>query len=101
MNNKFYLKITALVSIFFGIIFPLTMGVKDPTLLAVFFSLIWFIYAVSLFITTFLIEGRRSKKKLYEKDKNGSFPLRDIQELQALYEITIKKDNENQNKLRC
>lgn len=101
MINKFYLKITLLVSIFLGIILPLTMGVKDLTLLAVFFSLIWFIYAVALFIKTFLIEGRRLKKKLEVKEKRGSFPLRDIQELQALYEITIKKDNENQNKLRC
>lgn len=98
MINKFYLKITLLVSILFGIILPLILGVKDPTLIAIFFSLIWFIYAIALFTATFLIEGRRFKKKLEAKEKSDSFPLHDIQELQALYEITIKKNNEDQKK---
>ena len=71
---------------------------KDPTLIAVFFSFIWFIYAVALFTTTFLIEGRCLRKKLEADEKSCFFPLHDIQELQALYEITIKKKNWNRNK---
>ena|GEM_PF-749968 len=93
-----YFKTTCFISLLIGIVLPLTLGMKDPTLIAISFSLIWFIYAVALFIETFLIEGRRLKKKLEVKDKSDSFPLHDIQQLQALYEITIKKDNEDQKK---
>jgi len=98
-TQKSYFKITLLISILLGIILPLTLGVKDPTLIAVSFSFIWFIYAIALFTITFLIEGRRSKKRLEVNNKSNSFPLRDIQELQALYEITIKRDSEDQRKL--
>lgn len=97
--QKSYFKITLLISILLGIILPLIMGVKDTTLIAISFSFIWFIYAVALLTTTFLIEGRRLRKKLEADEKSGSFPLHDIQELQALYEITIKKSNETKNRL--
>jgi hypothetical protein len=46
-----------------GIILPLSLGVKDPTLIAVFFSSVWFIYAIILFVWVFLISGRRNLKK--------------------------------------
>ena len=97
-KQRIYLRLTLVISILFGIILPLTLGVKDTTLIAISFSFIWFIYAVALFTITFLIEGRRTEKKLEAKEKSDSFPLHDIQELQALYEITIKKKNWNRNK---
>jgi hypothetical protein len=64
------------------------------------FLSVWsgFVYAIALLTVTFLIEGRRSKKKLEVNDEGGSFALHDIQEVQALYEITIKKDVEGQKK---
>ena len=53
---KKYLILTAVISILIGIILPLALGVKDLTLIAICFSLVWFIYAVLLLITTFLIK---------------------------------------------
>ena len=53
---KKYLALTLVISILVGIILPLALGVKDPTLIAITFSLVWFLYAVLLFITTFLIK---------------------------------------------
>jgi len=59
---KKYLVLTLVISILVGIILPLALGVKDPTLIAITFSLVWFIYAVLLLITTFLIKpGLRIK----------------------------------------
>lgn len=74
MINKFYLKINLLVSILFGIILPLILGVKDPTLIAICFTLIWFVYTALFFAHTFLIKGRRLKKELEAKPKSDSYP---------------------------
>ena len=53
---KKYLILTAVISILVGIILPLALGVKDLTLIAICFSSVWFVYAVLLLITTFLIK---------------------------------------------
>ena len=53
---KKYLALTLVISILVGIILPLALGVKDPTLIAITFSLVWFLYAGLLLITTFLIK---------------------------------------------
>ncbi len=98
-TQKYYFKITLLISILLGIILPCILGVKDPTIVAISFGLIWFIYAIALFSITFLVEGRRSKAKLEGRGQSDPFTLHDIQEFQALYEITTKKDNEAQKKL--
>jgi len=50
------LLLTLKISILVGIIMPFVLGVKDVTLITIFFSSVWFIYAVLLFITTFLIK---------------------------------------------
>jgi len=62
-KQRTYLRLTLVISILGGIILPLTLGVKDPTLLAIFFSLVWFIYAVVLVIVYFLVIGRRTVKR--------------------------------------
>jgi len=70
MNKReYYFRLTLVVSILAGIILPLIVGVKDPTLRAVFFSLVWFIYAVVLVIVCFLIikSLKRSKEMIDEK----------------------------------
>ena len=50
------LLLTLKISILVGIIMPFVLGVKDVTLITICFSSVWFIYAVLLFITTFLIK---------------------------------------------
>jgi hypothetical protein len=55
-KHKTYLILTLFISFLFGIILPLGLGVKDLTLIAICFSSVWFIYAVLLLITAFLIK---------------------------------------------
>jgi low affinity Fe/Cu permease len=96
-KQKEYFMLTLVISVLVGIILPL-LGVKDFTIITITFCSVWFIYAVVFFINTFLIKGRRLKKKFDEGEKDDSFSPRDIQELQALYEITIKKKDWDRNK---
>ena len=61
-KQKTYLIVTLLVSILFGIVLPVVLGVRDLTLIAITFSLVWFLYAVLLLITTFIVKpGLRIK----------------------------------------
>jgi len=61
-KQKTYITLTLLISILFGTILPLALGVKDLTLIPIFFSSVWVIYAVLLLIATFLIKpGLRIK----------------------------------------
>ena len=90
-SQKLYIKFTLIVSILIGIIMPLLIGIKSTKIIAICFSFVWFIYAVIFFVSTFLINGQRAKKQLSSED---SISLRDIQEIQSLYEITIGKENE-------
>jgi hypothetical protein len=55
-NQKTYLRFTIILSILLGIILPFALGGKDPTLIAIFLSSFWFVYAALLFIITFLIK---------------------------------------------
>jgi len=59
---KEYLRFTLVISILFGIILPLAIGIKDFYLISFVFSPIWLIYAVILFINTFFIVGRGNLK---------------------------------------
>jgi uncharacterized membrane protein len=54
-KRKTYLSLTVILSVFFGIILPLVLGVKDPMLIATTFSMVWVIYAIILLVTVFLI----------------------------------------------
>jgi len=53
---KKYLVLTLVISVLAGIVLPLALGLKDLTLIAIVFSLVWFFYTVLLLITTFLIK---------------------------------------------
>ena len=66
-NQKAYLILTLLISILFGIILPLALGVEDLTLIVICFSSVWFIHAVLLLITTFLIKPGLRIKVSHEK----------------------------------
>ena len=69
-KQKYYFRFTFVISILLGILLPLALGLKDPTLIVIFFSLIWFIYAVIFFVNTFLITGRRNLKKRLKEGIN-------------------------------
>jgi uncharacterized RDD family membrane protein YckC len=55
-RQRTYFTFTLVISILVGIILPLAIGIKDPTLIAITFSSVWFIYTVIMFITVFLIK---------------------------------------------
>ena len=54
-NQKEYFRLTLVISILLGIILPLAMGIKDLLLIGYIFTLVWFIYALVIFVTVFLI----------------------------------------------
>jgi hypothetical protein len=67
-KRKTYLQLTVIMSVLFGIILPLALGIKDPTLIAITFSLVWFIYSVYLFVRTFFSrEALKKRKSNYKK----------------------------------
>ena len=55
-KQKCVLSLTLLISILFGIILPLLLGVKDPMLIATSFSMVWVLYAIILLVSVFLIK---------------------------------------------
>ena len=76
--QKTYFSLTLLISILLGIILPLTLGVKDPTLIAITFRSIWFIYAVIMFIIVFLINpGLKIKVIRHKNPTTVRFELSD------------------------
>lgn len=60
--------LTLIVSILLGIVLPLVLGVKDFTLIAFFFTFVWFIYAVGLLIFSFLVRPGLRIKVLQRKN---------------------------------
>ena len=55
-KQKTYLGLTFTLSVLLGVILPLALKLRDPTLIAISFSFVWFIYMASLFIHTFLVK---------------------------------------------
>jgi uncharacterized membrane protein len=69
MNKQtLYFRLTLVISILFGIILPLLLGVKDPMLIATTFNKVWVIYAIILLVIVFLI---KPGLKIKESRKNG------------------------------
>jgi uncharacterized membrane protein YhaH (DUF805 family) len=54
-KQRSYFILTLLVSVLFGIVLPLLLGVKDPMLIATTFSMVWVLYAIILLVVVFLI----------------------------------------------
>ncbi len=69
-KQKNYIRLTLLISILFGIILPLALGVRDLTLIVIAFCSVWFIYSIIFFVNTFLITGRRNMKKRLKEGIN-------------------------------
>ena len=67
-KQKYHFAPTLVISILFGIILPLVLGVKDPMLIATTFSMVWILYAIILLIAVFLV---RPGLKIKPSRKNG------------------------------
>jgi hypothetical protein len=77
-RQRNFIGFTLLISILLGILLPLALGVRDPALIATTFTLVWFLYAMILFIYVFLI--RRGLKIKILRHKNPAtvrYELRD------------------------
>jgi uncharacterized membrane protein len=69
MNKQhFYFIPTLVISILFGILLPLVLGVKDPMLIATTFSMVWVLYAIILLVIVFLV---KPGLKIKASRKNG------------------------------
>ncbi len=68
---KKYLTLTLVISILFGIILPLVLGVKEPILIATIFSMVWVIYAIILLAIVFLNRPGLKIKASRKNGKNG------------------------------
>jgi len=96
--NK-YFWVTLVVSILAGIILPIALGVKDPVYIAISFSSVWAIYSLILFGYVFLVEGRRNRNRPKIREEEDPFPPKLFQEWEALWEKTIKKNDQDKKKI--
>ncbi len=77
-GSKTHFRLALIISILFGIVLPLVLGVKDVRLFAVFFTFIWLIYAIGLFVLTFLVRpGLRIKVVQRKNPTIIKYELRD------------------------
>jgi len=62
-------------------------------------TLVWVTYSIILIGYVFLVDGRRNRNKLKMKKEEDPFSLNSTKELDALWEITVKgnKDQEMSN----
>lgn len=67
MKGKNYLRLTLVISVLVGILLSLVLGLKDPTLISITFSSVWFLYIVRRRIA-FLIRPSLKIKVLRHKD---------------------------------
>jgi 4-hydroxybenzoate polyprenyltransferase len=67
-RQKTYLGLTLLVSVSLVIILPLVAGIKDIYWIGLIFTLVWFVYSVYLFVSTFFSrEALKMRKSNYKK----------------------------------
>jgi hypothetical protein len=98
-GQRNYFRITLLISVLVAMIFPLAMTGKPIDwdrfflVMALSFSLVWAIYCLILLGYVFLVEGRRNRNRLNEGDP---FPPELIQEWETLWEITVKKSDQEE-----
>jgi hypothetical protein len=97
-KHRYYFRTILLISILVGIFLPLALGVKDPIYIAISFSSVWIIYSLILFGYIFLVEGRRNRNRPNLQKEDSSL-LYSMQEWEALWEITIGKNDPDEKKL--
>jgi hypothetical protein len=77
-KQKGLFRLTFVVSVLFGIIFPIFMSSKPIdwkrffTIMAMGITLVWVVYSIILLGYVFLVEGRRNRNNL--KMKKGKTP---------------------------
>ena len=94
-----YFLITLVISVLAGIILPLIVGVKDSVYIAISFSSVWAIYSLILLGYVFLVEGRRNRNRSNPKKEVDPFSPELIQKWEALWEKTIKKNDQDKKKI--
>jgi hypothetical protein len=83
-----------------GIILPLARTPRPVDwkqffyIMAMGFTLVWFVYSIILFGYVFLVEGRRNRNKLKMKREEDPFSLNSTKELDAPWEITAKRNRD-------
>jgi hypothetical protein len=101
-RQKHYFRLTLVVSILAGTILPFSLLPNSIDwdwfflVTALSFSLVWAIYSLVLLGYVFWVEGRRNRNKPKEEDP---FPPKLIQEWEALWKITIKKQDKDSKKI--
>jgi hypothetical protein len=89
-----------IISILVGIILPLATSSKPVDwkwffyIMALGITLVWVVYSILLLGYVFLIEGRRNRNKLMMRKEEGPNPLHSTKELDALWEITAKRNRD-------
>jgi hypothetical protein len=66
-KQKTYLRLTLVLSVLFGIILPLAVGVKDILAVPLIFSSIWFVYVIVLWIRVFFSSEALKARKFILK----------------------------------
>jgi 4-hydroxybenzoate polyprenyltransferase len=67
-RQRIYSGLTLLTSVSLTIILPLAAGIKDIYWIALIFTLVWFVYAVYLFVSTFFSrKALKMRKSNYKK----------------------------------
>ena len=69
-RRRVYIALIISIATLFGIIVPIAIGIRDIQLVASIFLAIWFIFAASFFVNTFLIRGRRDLKRGLKEGTN-------------------------------
>jgi hypothetical protein len=67
-KQKLYIRLTLVISILFGIILPLALGLKDPTLIAITFSSVWLLYILLMMVVVFLLRPGLKIKVIRQKN---------------------------------
>ncbi len=67
-KQEYHFSLTLIISILFGTLLPLVLGVKDPMLIATTFSMVWVVYAIILLVSVFLV---KPGLKIKANRKNG------------------------------
>ena len=98
-KQRYHFSLTLLVSILLGILLPLVLEVNDPTYIAISFASYWATYSLILLGYVFLVEGGRNRYKSKSREEEDPFPPKLIQEWEALWEITIKRNDQEKKKI--
>jgi hypothetical protein len=104
-EQRIFFMPTLVISVLVGIVLPLAITSRPidwkrfSYIMAMGFTLVWVIYSIILFAYVFLYEGRHRKKESKTGKKGATFFLHSTKEWEALWEITIKREDWNRKKI--